>query len=146
MDAVRSKLSTLWIFATLNYLYCDVVTLMDPNLLKQFMAGDIGSVHISQLFLLGAGVLVEIPMAMVLASRILSRRPNRWANIAAGATMTVVQLLSLVVKTPTLYYAFFSVIEIACTSVIVWYAWKWGSDERARSSQTGSLRGASVAR
>jgi hypothetical protein len=146
MDAVRSKLSTLWIFATLNYLYCDVVTLMDPNLLKQFMAGDIGSVHISQLFLLGAGVLVEIPMAMVLASRILSRRPNRWANIAAGTTMTVVQLLSLVVKTPTLYYAFFSVIEIACTSVIVRYAWKWGSDERARSSQTESFRSASVAR
>jgi len=145
MDA-RSKLSTLWIFATLNYLYCDVVTLMDPNLLKQFMAGDIGSVHISQVFLLGAGVLVEIPMAMVLVSRIVSRRPNRWANIAAGATMTIVQLLSLVVKTPTLYYAFFSVIEIASTSVIVWYAWKWRMDDRVRSGQTESLRSASVAR
>ena len=23
-------LSTLWIFATLNYIYCDVVTVMDP--------------------------------------------------------------------------------------------------------------------
>jgi threonine/homoserine/homoserine lactone efflux protein len=145
MDA-RSKLSTLWIFATLNYLYCDVVTLMDPNLLKQFMAGDIGSIHISQAFLLGAGVLVEIPMAMVLFSRILSRRPNRWANIAAGTFMTVVQLLSLVAKTPTLYYAFFSVVEIASTSVIVWYAWKWRSDERARSAQAESLPSASVAR
>jgi len=144
MQGLRSKLSTFWIVATLNYLYCDVVTLMDPALLRQFLAGDIGSVHISQGFLLGAGILVEIPMAMVLVSRILGRRPNRWANIAAGTTMTAVQLLSLVVKTPTLYYAFFSVIEIALTSAIVWYAWRWRKGERAAASKVESLRSASV--
>jgi hypothetical protein len=145
MEGIKSKLSTLWIFATLNYLYGDVVTLMDPHLLREFMAGSIGGVQISQGFLLGAGVLVEIPMAMVLATRILGFRPNRMANIVAGMTMTAVQLLSLVVKAPALYYVFFSVIEIACTSVIVWYAWKWGRDERVRSSQTESLRSASAA-
>jgi Family of unknown function (DUF6326) len=146
MERLTSKLSTLWIVATLNYLYCDVVTLMDPALLKQFLAGEIGSVHISQGFLLGAGILVEIPIAMVLLSRILGDRPNRIANIVAGTVMTAVQLLSLVVKTPALYYVFFSVIEIACTSVIVWYAWTWRNDERAASSKIESLRGASVAR
>jgi hypothetical protein len=26
---------------------------------------------------------------------------------------------------PTLYYLFFAAIEIACTSLIVWYAWHW---------------------
>ena len=144
MERLTSKLSTLWIVATLNYLYCDVVTLMDPALLKQFLAGDIGSLHISQGFLLGAGILVEIPIAMVLLSRILGDRPNRIANILAGIVMTAVQVLSLVVKTPALYYVFFSVIEVACTSAIVWYAWKWRRDERA-SSQIGSLRSTSVA-
>jgi hypothetical protein len=146
MERLTSKLSTLWIVATLNYLYCDVVTLMDPALLKQFLAGEIGTVHISQGFLLGAGILVEIPMAMVLLSRILGDRPNRIANIVAGTVMTAVQLLSLVVKTSALYYVFFSVIEIACTSAIVWYAWKSRSDERAPSSKIEGLRGASVAR
>jgi hypothetical protein len=146
MEGLRSKLSTLWIVATLNYLYCDVVTLMDPALLKQFLAGNIGSVQISQGFLLGAGILVEIPIAMVLLSRILGNRPNRIANIVAGAVMTAVQALSLVAKTPALYYIFFSVIEIACTSAIVWYAWKWRHDERAPSSTIESLRSASVAR
>src|SRR4029077_13717507 len=135
MEGITSKLSTLWIVATLNYLYCDVVTLMDPNLLKGFLAGNMGGVQISQAFLLGAGVLVEIPIAMVLLSRILSARSNRWANIIAGATMTAVQLLSLTVKTPAPYYLFFSVIEIACTSAIVWYA----ASRRATSSQTESL-------
>ena len=146
MEGLRSKLSTIWIVATLNYLYCDVVTLMDPALLKQFLAGDIGSLHIWQGFLLGAGILVEIPIAMVLLSRILGDRPNRIANIVAGTTMTAVQVLSLMVKTPALYYIFFSVIEIASTSAIVWYAWKWRSDERAPSSKIESLRSASVAR
>jgi hypothetical protein len=144
MEGPRSKLSTLWIVATLNYLYCDVVTLMDPALLKQFLAGNVGSVQISQGFLLGAGILVEIPMAMVLLSRILGNRPNRIANIVAGTVMTAVQLLSLVAKTPALYYVFFSVIEIALTSAIVWYAWKWRQGERAVTRKVESLRGASV--
>lgn len=145
MEVLKSKLSTLWIVATLNYLYCDVLTLMDPALLKQFLAGNIGSVQISQGFLLGAGILVEMPIAMVLLSRILSGRPNRIANIVAGTTMTALQLLSLVVNTPAPYYIFFSVIEIALTSAIVWYAWKWRHDERAPSSKTEGLRSASEA-
>ena len=68
MQATQHKrvvLSTLWLFATLNYLYCDVVTLMDPSLLKQFLAGNIGGIEVSQAFLLAAGALVEIPIAMV---------------------------------------------------------------------------------
>ncbi len=39
---MRTRISALWLFVTLNYLYCDVVTLMDPNLLKGFLAGNVG--------------------------------------------------------------------------------------------------------
>lgn len=123
------RLSTLWLFATLNYLYCDVVTIMDPQKLKQFMAGTVGGMEINQGFLLGAGVLVEIPIAMVLLSRVLPYRVNRWANIIAGMIMTAVQILTLLPPTPTMYYIFFSIIEIASTSLIVWYAWKWSSPQ-----------------
>ena len=140
MESMKSKLSTLWIFATLNYLYCDVVILMDPGLLRQYMAGNLGGIQISQGFLLGAAVLVEIPISMVLLSRILKFRANRWANMVAGIVMTAVQLLSLLVKTPALYYLFFSVIEITCTAVIVWYAWRWSADERGlQAVQTKAL-------
>jgi hypothetical protein len=122
-------LSTLWLFATLNYLYCDVVTVMDPQKLNQFVAGTVGGMEITQGFLLGAGILVEIPIAMVLLSRILKYRLNRWTNIVAGSIMTVVQILTLLPSTPTMYYMFFSIIEIASTSLIVWYAWKWSNPE-----------------
>jgi len=140
MQGTRSTLSTLWLFATLNYLYCDVVALMNPELLRQFMAGRIGGFEISQGFLLAAAVLVEIPISMVLLSRILRGRSNMVTNVAAGVVMTVAQLLSLIVQVPPLYYIFFSVIEITCTAFIVWYAWKWASAEHSlsASAQLGS--------
>ncbi|HEX2646575.1 MAG TPA: DUF6326 family protein [Candidatus Dormibacteraeota bacterium] len=132
---MKSKLSTLWIFATLNYLYCDVVTLMDPHMLRQFLAGNVGGVDVSQGFLLASGMLVEIPMAMVLVSRIAGYRTNRWANVVAGATMTIVQLITLFVKAPALYYAFFSLIEIAATAAIVWLAWRWSALAESRDEE-----------
>lgn len=141
MDRTKSRLSTLWIFASLNYLYCDVVTLMDPALLRNFVAGRVGGVQITQGFLLGAAVLVEIPMSMVLLSRLLGYRANRVANIVAGITMTAVQLMTLFAGTPAPYYLFFSVIEIVCTAVVIWYAWKWAGDEAvlALRRQLGGL-------
>jgi hypothetical protein len=118
---MKVKLSTLWVFATLNYIYCDVVTVMDP--VKHV------PIQLTQGFLLGASILVEIPIAMVLLSRILKYRASRWANIIAGTIMTAVQIVSLFVATPTMYYMFFSAIEITCTALIVWYAWKWPNTE-----------------
>ncbi len=123
-------LSTLWIFVTLNYLYCDVMTLMDHEQLKQILTGTVGSIQMTEGFLLGASILMEIPIVMVLLSRILRYKANRWANIVAGSIKTVVMILSMFVGTPTLYYLFFGTIEMACTAFIVWYAWKWTDPER----------------
>ena len=138
---MRSKLSALWIFATLNYLYCDVVSLMDSDLLRQYLAGRVGGVDVTQGFLLAAGVLVEVPMAMVLLSRFLEPRANRWANVGVAGLMTAVQLATLFVKTPAPYYAFFSGIEIACTAVIAVYSWR--SQEVRNSSSERSSAGRS---
>ena len=110
----------LWLFAVLNFIYCDVVTLYDHVFIPQP-----STIPMTQLFLLGAAGLVEIPMVMVLLSRLLEYRPNRWANMLAGGFMTLVQAATLFVTTPTMYYAFFSTIEIATTAVIVWLAWTW---------------------
>jgi hypothetical protein len=81
----KALLSTLWVFAMFNYLYCDVVALMDPQLLKQFMTGNVGGMHITQGFLLGAAILMEIPISMVLLSRVL-----KYGQIA-GQTLSQVQ-------------------------------------------------------
>ena len=125
---MKIKLSTLWIFAILNYIYCDVFGLTDPNMLKELISGT-GPIQMTQGFLLGAAILMEIPIAMVLLSRVLKYKENRRANIIAGLIMSVVQVSSLFVGTPTIYYAFFSIIEIACTLFIVFYSWRWRNPE-----------------
>lgn len=129
---MKTKLSTLWIFVLFNYLYCDILALMDTNLLNQFITGSVGGMEITQEFLLGASVLMEIPTAMILFSRILNFKANRIANIIAGTIMTLVQISTLFFgSAPTNYYIFFSIIEIATTAIIVWYAWKWKQNEEA---------------
>src|SRR5574339_997945 len=114
-------LSSLWLFVMLTYTYGDVVTLMDP--VKH------GSIELTESFLLGGSIYMMIPITMVLLSRILKYRASRWASIIAGTIMTITLTLALFVAVPTMYYAFFTAIEIACTAIIVWYAWTWRNTE-----------------
>ena len=126
---MKVKLSMLWIFVMFNYIYADITTLMDSSVLTELIRGYAGDIQITQGFLLGAAVLMEIPIAMVVLSRVLEYKANRWANIIAGTIKTAAVFLSLFVGTPAMYYTFFATIEIACTLLIVWYAWKWVNPE-----------------
>jgi Family of unknown function (DUF6326) len=126
-SAIKNRkvtLSTLWIFAVCNYIYADVFTLMDPS-------PDPGSVHMTHGFMLAAAILMETAIAMILLSRILQYRANRWANIVVGVIHTAAVVVSLFATgtTPASFYVFFAVMEIPSTSVIVWYAWKWRDPE-----------------
>ena len=125
MKNQKDLLSTLWIFVTLNYLYCDLIGLMDASLLKQYLSGNIDGLVINESFLLYAGMLMELPIAMVLLSKILHKKANCWANMLAGTIKTVVMIATLFIGTFTTYYLFFATIEIATTIFIVGYAYKW---------------------
>ena len=126
MKDKKVLLSTLWIFVTLNYIYCDVFSLMNSNELKAILSGSVGSIQMTEGFLLGGAFLMEIPMAMILLSRFLKQKANRIANMIAGTIMALVQVMSLFVgEGPSPHYIFFSIIEIGCTIVIVFIAWRW---------------------
>ncbi len=132
MKDKKAILATLWVFVLFNYLYCDVISGMQSGVLKAYLTGQIGAIQITQAFLLGAAILMEIPMAMIVLSRVLPYRANRWANIIAGAIMTAVQLSSLFVgSVPALHYLFYSTIEIGCTLFIAWNAWQWKPADQA---------------
>jgi hypothetical protein len=127
IKSIEEKFSLLWIFVMFNYLYCDVISVIDP--VKQ-----IGP-ELTQGFLLGASVLMEIPIAMVFLSRILKYKANRLTNMIAGSIMVIVQILTLFIGVPTIYYAFFSTIEIACVLFIIWTAWKWKNTESVTNNK-----------
>jgi hypothetical protein len=140
MHDTKERLSLLWIFALLNYLYADVVALFvivgSPNLAD--------APHLPPWALLGSAVLMEIPIAMIVACRLLPLKPNRLANIITGSILTLINAFLTFVpplvgaRTPALAeYLFFATIETVCTSIIVWKAWAWsGSEARAAALAT----------
>ncbi|MEY5049548.1 MAG: hypothetical protein RLZZ175_2907 [Bacteroidota bacterium] len=125
MKTKNELLSYLWLFALLNYLYCDVVGIMDSSLLKQYLTGHVNGMEISSSFLFAASILMEIPIAMMLISKFTSFEFNKWSNLVAGSVMTIVQTSTLVMGTPTAYYIFFSIIEIATTISICYISYNW---------------------
>lgn len=118
----RAGFSTLWIFVLLNMIFADIFSFMHPGALEQLMTGNAEQIQITPEFLLAAAILTEIPIAMVLLSRVLGHRSNRIANIVAGLT-TIVYVIGGGSATPT--YIFFASIEVAATLFIIWYAWSW---------------------
>src|SRR5207249_11957297 len=65
----KERLSVLWIFALLNYLYADVIALW-----AILGSPPADTPHLGQLALAGSAVLMEIPIAMIVASRLLPLR------------------------------------------------------------------------
>lgn len=123
-------LSTIWIFLTVNYIFCDVLSHMSPEFLRLLLEdGELLGSPVDQKFLLLAAIFMEIPFVMILLSRVLSYRANRLANIIAGSIMSAAQIGSLFVGSSELHYTFYSIIEIGGTAFIVWYAWKWRNTE-----------------
>ncbi len=123
-------LSTLWIFVTFNYLYCDVIGLMDSSLLKQYLTGNVEGLIINEEFLFYGSILMEIPIAMILLSRLLKPKANAWANIISSFIKTVAMIMTLFVGSISIYYGFFAVIEIATTIFIFVYAIRWLKGEK----------------
>ncbi len=123
MKDPKVVLSTLWIFATLNYIYNDVFGLFfNPAAQKITQAMGQGPALVFAVFM-------ETAMAMVVVSRLMKYSANRWTNIIAGIFHTVLVAWSLTGEVPLPFSAFFSAIEIICTLFIVGYAWKWRSPE-----------------
>ena len=74
MQTVDKKmvLSTLWIFVMFNYLYADIlVMIVHPTIYQKAAA------NMSSAVVLTFAALMEIPILMILLSRVLPYRANR---------------------------------------------------------------------
>ncbi|MEO0473930.1 MAG: DUF6326 family protein [Bacteroidota bacterium] len=84
----QALLSTLWMFILFNMLLRDLHEFPTDGYVEELM-----SLKLSDWTMLFYGVIVEIPISMVLLSRILPAKVNRWANIFA-AIITLLGILS----------------------------------------------------
>ena len=118
---MKVRLSTLWVFVMFNMVFADIVGFLNPGTLEEMIA-----MKPDQGLLLAFSLLLEIPIAMIVLSRLLPYRANRWANIIAG----VITILWVIGGGNTsISYIFFATIEVACMLLIVWYAWRWTEQE-----------------
>jgi hypothetical protein len=131
-EDMKSRLSTLWTFVLINMLFADIFSFMVPGALQEIATGVVDGVHLTPGFLLIAAVLTEIPMAMVVLSRLLSYRANRWANIVGGL-FTILWVVGLGSATP--HYLFIASVEVLCSGCIVWLAWRWRAPEGQRREE-----------
>jgi Family of unknown function (DUF6326) len=126
--SVKMKLSALWVAMMLLYIYADVLYLYKPGQIEEMLKGLMGPFPATQGALLAASILVTIPAVMVFLSLTLKSRVNRRANITLGVLYTAVNIVNLIGETWA-FYIFFGIVEIGCTLLIVWNAWKWTKQE-----------------
>ena len=121
----RVQLFALWIAVMFNYLYADILGLMDAKMLAGYLAGEVDGLVLSEGFLFGAGVLMQLPSVMVVVSRLAPRAVGRWANLLAGGFSIVVALGVLSMGNNTSYYLLYTGVEVVMLAAIVVIAWRW---------------------
>jgi hypothetical protein len=113
-------LSTLWIVVMINMVYADVLSMHIPGAMEE-LAKTAGETPIP-LLMLGGAIMVELPLIMIILSRVLKYQINRWANIIV-AIQTSVCVVGL--SAPYPHYYFIAAIEVICMLLIIVNAWKW---------------------
>ena len=121
----RTLLSTLWVVVMFNMLKADILSLYIPGAAEE-LARTAGETPIP-LLMLGAAVMMEISILMILLSRVLKYGVNRWANIITSI-ITIAFVVGGGVSYP--HYLFIATVEVACLLLIVWFAWKWRNPEQ----------------
>jgi hypothetical protein len=122
----KSLLSTLWIFVLLNMVYADILGMLRPgylDFLNQMSQQLTGST------VLFFAVFMEVAIAMILLSRVLAYKANRWAHfIAIPLTILwviVPALMPSLGETTPLSYVFFASVEVVTMVFMLWYVWQW---------------------
>ena len=119
---MKAKLSTLWMFFLLNTIFRDIHEFIEPGFIEKAMTGTFNGTQITEHLLLFGGFVAEVPISMVLLSRLLPYGANRWANIIAAVITLLFEINN---GTTDLDDTFHMVIEIAALLFIIWSAWRW---------------------
>jgi len=129
----KALLSTLWLLVALNYIFRFLFSLYYPERLQELISGNLHGMETTQGFLLALSIMMEIPIAMILFSRLLKHRANRVLNIAAALVLAAVHLSSIAAAGVTLHFYFFSIIGTLLYLSIILVAWKWKTEQKGTS-------------
>jgi Sec-independent protein secretion pathway component TatC len=100
----------------------DLHQFVKAGFLAEIMTGVINGVKITEELMLFGGFLAEVPIIMVLLSRILTDRVNKWANITASVITMLVLLSAL--PSADMDDVFFMIVEVVAFLAIIRIAWR----------------------
>ena len=117
-------LSTLWIVVMINMLKADILSLYIPGAAEE-VAKTAGKTPIA-ILMLGGAIMMEISIVMIILSRVLKFKVNRWANIITSL-ITIAFVWGGASTDP--HYIFIAAVETICLLLIIWNAWRWSEQE-----------------
>ena len=141
--SVRTKLAAAWTSFMFLYIYVDYFTLYVPGVIDDILNGVVWKLDITQAFVVGALILVAIPIFMVVLSTTLPARACRLTTIVVASIYSLVSIFNVVDESWTYYFGLGAALEVAVLALIIRTAWTWprtprqGSDvEASRPLQT----------
>ncbi|MEO1516918.1 MAG: DUF6326 family protein [Bacteroidota bacterium] len=113
----RSFLSSLWIFILFNMIFRDLHEFLREGFIEEMMA-----LQIPEANMLFFAIILEIPIAMVILSRMLPDKANRWANTLAGCVF----LFGLLASLPSGDWddVFFGLVNVMAVGLVLFAVWK----------------------
>lgn len=119
-------LSTLWLFVLLNIIFRDLHEFASPGFLQEVLSGYVNGMKITEELIFIGAIVAQVPIFMVLLSRVLKRKTNRWANVGASIFQIAITISALPRVPADILHA---IIEIAALLSIIWIALKWSTQE-----------------
>jgi hypothetical protein len=141
--SVRTKLAAAWTSFMFLYIYVDYLGLYTPGVIEDILDGVVWKLDITQTFVVGALVLMAIPIFMVVASTTLPARACRIITMGVASLYVLVSIFNVVDESWTYYFALGAALEVAVLALIMRTAWTWpraprpnGRIEASRPLQT----------
>jgi hypothetical protein len=118
----KALLSTLWVVVMINMLKADILSLYVPGAAEEAAQTAAGTGATIPQLMLGAAAMMELPIAMIVLSRLLPTALNRWANIIVSL-VTIAFVIGGGAAYP--HYIFIAAVEISVLLAIILIAAKW---------------------
>ncbi len=120
-------LSSLWVYVLLSIAFRDIHEFLREGMIAELATeGTVYGAEVRDSTLLAAGVAYQLPLAMVVLSRVLPERANRIANRAA-AVVTAAGIVAIWPKDGD--DLVFGAFQLAALGAIALICHRWADDE-----------------
>ena len=117
---IRGTLSSLWVFFFINHFFMSLHEFANPAFVEQMMGGGFA---VSDSLLLIAAITLELPISMIVLSRVLPNRINWIANILVAVFAIGLEIMNN--PNPDLDNMFFLAAELIGFVAIIVISIRW---------------------